>query len=79
MTTPTIDLAAETGSRLPETALILFLSALALAYLVRGALKKRRRFQSGGSCGDCSGCATSGPGPCPVATAFTQPETESTK
>ncbi|AHM05292.1 hypothetical protein roselon_03013 [Roseibacterium elongatum DSM 19469] len=76
MTNPTIDLAAETSGHLPDTALILFLSALALAYLVRGVVKKRKRFKSGGGCGDCTGCATTQTGPCPVATSFTQPKTD---
>jgi len=59
-TRPALDLAAEASNQPLELALIGLIGALALAYLVRGFLRKRRRTLSGEGCGDCAGCASAG-------------------
>ncbi|TCP58411.1 attachment p12 family protein [Rhodovulum bhavnagarense] len=73
---PQIDLAAETSIAGYEIALIALAVALALAFLFRGMLRRRRGAAPG--CAGCGGC-TSGTTCTVVDYDFTTPGSDSTK
>ncbi|SIO09792.1 hypothetical protein SAMN05444722_0407 [Rhodovulum sp. ES.010] len=57
--TPEIDLAAETALSGPEIALVSVAVALALGFLFRGLLRRRRG--AAPACTTCPGCTSGGP------------------
>lgn len=65
VTRPMLDLGAEAGIAPLEYGLIAALAGLALAYLLRGFLRRRSRAAAAGGCSGCPGCAATGS--CPSA------------
>jgi hypothetical protein len=65
---PAIDLGAEAGIAPLEFLLVATLAGLALAYLLRGFLKRRAKAVSGEGCTGCPGCSSTGS--CPSVTQF---------
>ncbi|SNS90435.1 hypothetical protein [Tropicimonas sediminicola] len=60
MAQPMVDLGREAGIAPVEYALVALLAGLALAYLLRGLLRRKARSGSGGGCPGCAGCPASG-------------------
>ncbi|MFD0980465.1 FeoB-associated Cys-rich membrane protein [Tropicimonas aquimaris] len=60
MIQPMVDLGREAGIAPTEYALVALLAGLALAYLLRGVLRRKARGASRGGCTGCAGCPSSG-------------------
>ncbi len=74
-TQPMIDIGAEAATAPLELAVLAVIAGLALAYLLRGFLRRRAKATSGEGCGGCAGCSTTGS--CPSVTTFSfDPEKE---
>ncbi|RYH11133.1 FeoB-associated Cys-rich membrane protein [Tropicimonas sp. IMCC6043] len=71
-TQPLIDIGAEAATGPLEIAVIALIGALALAYLLRGFLRRRAKAASGEGCSGCPGCTATGG--CPAVTHFPLPE-----